>query len=61
MIRQRTILDGRYALDGVTLDMATEQSVAIEWVCPECGRTAADLDALRRCPDCDEPFREVLP
>ena len=61
MIRQRTILDGTPGPDGLILDLATEQSVAIEWVCPECERTAADLDAARRCPDCGEAFRETLP
>lgn len=61
MIRQRTILNDTRALDGVTLGIAAEQSVAIEWVCPKCEQTAADLDAVRRCPDCHEPFREALP
>ena len=60
VVRQRTILDGG-GLDGVTLDIAEEGAVVIEWVCPECEQTAADLDAGRRCPDCDEPFREALP
>ena len=45
----------------MTLDIAEEGAVAIEWVCPECEQTAADLNAGRRCPDCDEPFREALP
>jgi rubredoxin len=60
VVRQRTIVDGG-GLDSVTLDIAEEGAVAIEWVCPECEQTAADLDAGRRCPDCDEPFREALP
>jgi rubrerythrin len=60
-VQQRTLLDGRRGLDGVMLDMAAKQGIAIEWVCPECERTAADLDATRQCPDCDEPFREALP
>ena len=60
VVRHRTIVEGR-GLDGVTLGIAEERAVAIEWVCPECEQTAADLDAGRRCPNCDEPFREAFP
>jgi rubrerythrin len=58
--QQRTILDGA-AMGDATIDIAEEQSARVAWVCPECERTASDLDAARRCPDCGEPFREALP
>jgi hypothetical protein len=43
------------------LDLAETRSNRIEWICPECQRTGEQLDTNKRCPDCDERFREVLP
>lgn len=60
VVRQRTILDGA-GIDEATLALADEQSITIEWVCPECGQTADETEGMRRCPDCGEPFREALP
>ncbi len=61
-VRQRTILAN--SLDGMEFAEFLIDDVAddrIEWVCPECDRTAEEMDATKRCPSCDEPFREVLP
>ena len=33
----------------------------VDWICPECSRSGEDLGTTRRCPDCDERLREVLP
>lgn len=60
-VEQRTILANRSEMYGVTLNIAEKQGIEIYWMCPECERTAEELNAAKRCPDCDEPFREVLP
>lgn len=33
----------------------------IDWICPECHRSGEDLGTTRRCPDCDQRLREILP
>jgi len=33
----------------------------IEWICPKCKQRSADLGTTKRCPDCGERYREVLP
>jgi len=43
------------------LAIAEERSERIEWICPECHRTGEELNATKRCPDCDERLREVMP
>lgn len=41
-------------------DFAGTPNVTVERVCPDCGRTAAELDVDRRCPACGVPLRETL-
>lgn len=60
-VRQRTILADRFAMRDATLDLAEEQNARIRWICPECKRDAEELEATKRCPDCGDPFREVVP
>jgi rubrerythrin len=60
-VRQRTILAGAFdhmAFSDYLIEHADE---VIEWLCPECERTADELDASKRCPDCGKAFREVHP
>lgn len=60
-VRQQTILAEKMSMMDATLDIASEQDIEIDWICPECEQSAEDLGATKRCPECDEPFREVLP
>lgn len=60
-VEQKTILAERMSMMDTTLELADRAGVGIEWVCPECERTAEELDAGRRCPDCQVPFREAWP
>ena len=46
--------------DEAARDLAAELGVTVELACPDCGRTADELDARRRCPACEEPLREVV-
>jgi len=60
-ITQRTILATRGAkwdLGDALLDMADDELL---WICPECERSGEELNSAKKCPDCDEPLREVLP
>lgn len=34
---------------------------AIEYVCPECDHVATHSDPQKRCPDCNERWRQALP
>lgn len=61
-LRQRTIVakkSDEWSLGEWTIDNVADD--VIEWICPDCEKTSEELEATKRCPDCDEPFREVLP
>lgn len=61
VVQQRTILAGK--LDSMDLGEYLIDNIAdseIEWLCPDCEQTADELNASKRCPNCEEPFREVL-
>lgn len=60
-VEQKTILTDRYAMTDATLTLAAKQDIEIQWLCPECERTGEELGATKRCPDCGERLREVLP
>ena len=60
-VEQKTILVGSWGMGEAGIDMAIEAGVGIEWVYPECEKTAEKLDAGKNCPNCDEPFREAWP
>lgn len=40
------------------IEMADDE---VDWICPECHLSGEDLGTTKRCPDCDERLREVLP
>jgi Zn finger protein HypA/HybF involved in hydrogenase expression len=48
----------RMAVGEATIDIADSE---IDWICPECGCSGEELGTTKRCPDCDERLREVLP
>lgn len=60
-VRQRTILVGKFDHIEVSDFLLENADAVIEWLCPACERTAEELNASKRCPDCGEPFREVHP
>lgn len=51
-------LGDRMTIGEATLDLADGE---IDWICPECHRSGEELETTKRCPDCDERLREVLP
>lgn len=60
-VEQRTILAEKMSMMDATLNIAAEQGIAIEWICPECEKPGEELGTTNQCPDCGEPLREVLP
>jgi len=64
VINEQRILpsqDDRIEVGESMLKIAEERSDRIEWICPECERSGEELNASKRCPDCDERLREVMP
>lgn len=60
-IHEQRILPGegdRMKVGDYVLDVADDE---ILWICPECERTGEELETTKRCPNCDERLREVLP
>jgi hypothetical protein len=61
VIEEKRILPSqadRMAIGETTIEIADSE---IDWICPECGRSGEELGTTRRCQDCDERLREVLP
>lgn len=50
--------DGSADADG---DPTGMEGVAVAYVCPDCDRTADELGADRRCPDCGVSLRQSFP
>ncbi|UXF50812.1 MAG: hypothetical protein HQRvContig01_12 [Haloquadratum phage sp.] len=59
----RIVPDGndRMVLGEAVLELAEERGDRVDWICPECHRSGEELETTKRCPDCDERLREVLP
>lgn len=60
-IEQKTILADSYDMMDATLRLAEEGNDEILWICPECEKTGEELETTKRCPDCGEALREVIP
>jgi len=48
----------RIELGDAVIEMADDR---VDWICPECHCSGEDLETTKRCPNCDERLREVLP
>jgi len=51
----------RHKIGEAMLELAEQNHDRIDWICPECGKTGGELNTSKRCPDCDERLREVMP
>lgn len=51
----------RHELGEAMLELAERNHDRIEWICPGCEQSDEELNASKRCPDCGERLREVMP
>ena len=60
-VREERILPEWSDRDRVGEHLLELADAEVEHVCPECDRVASESDPAKRCPECDEPWRQVVP